>query len=97
MLYERLSEIAANKGCTTAQLALAWVHHQGKDVVPIPGTTKIENFEQNIGALSVKLTPDDMAELESIASAEAAKGARYMDGFPTYLTSDTPPLSSWKP
>ncbi|KAI7738944.1 hypothetical protein M8C21_007333, partial [Ambrosia artemisiifolia] len=97
LLYERVSAIAANKGCTTAQLALAWVHHQGKDVVPIPGTTKIENFEQNIGALSVELTPDDMAELESIASAEATKGERYRDGFPTYLTSDTPPLSSWKP
>nr|GEX54088.1 probable aldo-keto reductase 4 [Tanacetum cinerariifolium] len=50
-LYERVCEIAANKGCTPSQLALAWVHHQGKDVVPIPGTTKIENLKQNIGAL----------------------------------------------
>ncbi|KAI3523580.1 hypothetical protein L1887_01805 [Cichorium endivia] len=95
-LYERVSAIAAKKGCTPSQLALAWVHHQGNDVVPIPGTTKIENFQQNIGALSVKLTPEDMAELESIASDDAAKGDRYMDGFPTYLKSDTPPLSSWK-
>ncbi|CAH1452906.1 unnamed protein product [Lactuca virosa] len=96
MLYERVSAIAVKKGCTPSQLALAWVHQQGKDVVPIPGTTKIENLQQNIGALSVKLTPQDMAELESIASADAAKGDRYMDGFPTYLKSDTPPLSSWK-
>ncbi|XP_076882869.1 putative aldo-keto reductase 4 [Bidens hawaiensis] len=73
-LFERVSQIAANKGCTTGQLALAWVHHQGKDVVPIPGTTKIENFEQNIGALSVKLTPVDMAELESIALDEGLHG-----------------------
>ena len=65
MLYERVSVIAVKKGCTPSQLALAWVHHQGKDVVPIPGTTKIENLQQNIGALSVKLTPQDMAELES--------------------------------
>ncbi|CAI9278039.1 unnamed protein product [Lactuca saligna] len=65
MLYERVSAIAVKKGCTPSQLALAWVHHQGKDVVPIPGTTKIENLQQNIGALSVKLTPQDMAELES--------------------------------
>ncbi|CAI9296289.1 unnamed protein product [Lactuca saligna] len=65
MLYERVSAIAVKKGCTPSQLALAWVHHQGKDVVPIPGTTKIENLQQNIGALSVKLTPKDMAELES--------------------------------
>nr|KAJ0210545.1 hypothetical protein LSAT_V11C400169980 [Lactuca sativa] len=65
MLYERVSVIAVNKGCTPSQLALAWVHHQGKDVVPIPGTTKIENLQQNIGALFVKLAPQDMAELES--------------------------------
>ncbi|KAL7617976.1 hypothetical protein Lser_V15G01924 [Lactuca serriola] len=65
MLYERVSAIAVKKGYTPSQLALAWVHHQGKDVVPIPGTTKIENLQQNIGALSVKLTPQDMAELES--------------------------------
>ncbi|KAL7613574.1 hypothetical protein Lser_V15G05436 [Lactuca serriola] len=51
MLYERVSAIAVKKGCTPSQLALAWVHHQGKDVVPIPGTTKIENLQQNIGAL----------------------------------------------
>ena len=95
-MYARVCGIAAKKGCTPSQLALAWVHHQGKDVVPIPGTTKIENLKQNIGALSVKLTPQDMAALESIASDDAAKGDRYMDGFPTYLTSDTPPLSSWK-
>ncbi|KAJ9555871.1 LOW QUALITY PROTEIN: hypothetical protein OSB04_010485 [Centaurea solstitialis] len=92
-LYERRDR--GKEGCTPSQLALAWVHHQGKDVVPIPGTTKIENLEQNIGALSVKLTSEDMAELESIASADAAKGGRYTDGFPTYLESDTPPLSSW--
>nr|GEY01492.1 probable aldo-keto reductase 2 [Tanacetum cinerariifolium] len=66
-----------------------------KDVVPIPGTTKIENLKQNIGALSVSLTPQDMLELECISSDNAPEGDRYMDGFPTYLTSDTPPLSSW--
>ncbi|KAL4591162.1 hypothetical protein LXL04_004112 [Taraxacum kok-saghyz] len=96
MLYEKVSAIAEKKGCTPSQLALAWVHHQGNDVVPIPGTTKIENLQQNIGALSVKLTTEDMAELESIASDDATKGDRYMDGFPTFLNSDTPPLSSWK-
>ncbi|KAF3445970.1 hypothetical protein FNV43_RR11147 [Rhamnella rubrinervis] len=95
-LFERVSEIAARKGCTPAQLALAWVHHQGNDVCPIPGTTKIENFNQNIGALSVKLTTEEMAELESLASAGAVKGDRYPDGAPTWKNSDTLPLSSWK-
>ncbi|KAF2324161.1 hypothetical protein P3X46_002439 [Hevea brasiliensis] len=95
-LFERINEIAARKQCTPSQLALAWVHHQGDDVCPIPGTTKIENFIQNVGALSVKLTPEDMAELESIASASAVKGDRYESNNFTFKDSDTPPLSSWK-
>nr|XP_008380430.2 probable aldo-keto reductase 2 [Malus domestica] len=93
-IFERVSDLAARKGCTPSQLALAWVHHQGNDVCPIPGTTKIENFNQNIGALSVKLTPEEMAELESYASADAVKGGRYMDDFSTWKNSETPPLSS---
>ncbi|KAM0056341.1 putative perakine reductase [Helianthus debilis subsp. tardiflorus] len=96
ILFERVNELASKKGCTPSQLSLAWVHHQGNDVVPIPGTTKIENLEQNIGALSVKLTPEEMAELESIASADSVKGERYGSGLSTYADSDTPPLSSWK-
>ncbi|KAJ0966414.1 hypothetical protein J5N97_027552 [Dioscorea zingiberensis] len=95
-LFERVNEIAKKKGCSTAQLALAWVHHQGDDVCPIPGTTKVENFNQNIGALSVKLTPEEMAELESIASANDVRGDRYPSGMPTWRDSETPPLSSWK-
>ncbi|XP_061374379.1 probable aldo-keto reductase 2 isoform X1 [Gastrolobium bilobum] len=95
-IFERVNELAAKKGCTPSQLALAWVHHQGKDVCPIPGTTKIENFNQNIGALSVKLTPEEMAELESFVAEDAVKGDRYGDGIPTWKESDTPPLSSWK-
>jgi aryl-alcohol dehydrogenase-like predicted oxidoreductase len=82
-IFERVNEMAARKGCTPSQLALAWVHHQGKDVCPIPGTTKIENFNQNIGALFVKLTPEEMAELESFASEDVVKGDRYMNDFAT--------------
>ena len=93
-IFERVSDLAERKGCTPSQLALAWVHHQGNDVCPIPGTTKIENFNQNIKALSVKLTPEEMAELESYASADAVKGGRYMDDFSTWKNSETPPLSS---
>ncbi|XP_061969730.1 probable aldo-keto reductase 2 [Populus nigra] len=95
-LFERVKEIAARKQCTSSQLALAWVHHQGDDVCPIPGTTKIENFNQNVGALSVKLTPEEIAELESIASSDAVRGDRYGHGMPTFKDSDTPPLTSWK-
>ncbi|KAJ4716548.1 NAD(P)-linked oxidoreductase superfamily protein [Melia azedarach] len=96
-LFERVNEIARTKGCTPSQLALAWVHHQGDDVCPIPGTTKIANLNENIKALSVKLTPEEMAELEAIASADAVKGERYASVANTYKNADTPPLSSWKP
>ncbi|CAA3027927.1 auxin-induced protein PCNT115-like [Olea europaea var. sylvestris] len=95
-LFERVNDMAIRKGCTPSQLALAWVHHQGTDVCPIPGTTKIENLNKNIEALSIKLTKEDMAELESIASADAVKGDRYTPGFGTWEHSDTPPLSTWK-
>ncbi|MED6126209.1 hypothetical protein PIB30_076112 [Stylosanthes scabra] len=96
IIFERVNEMAAKKGCTSSQLALAWLHHQGNDVCPIPGTTKIENFNNNIGALSVKLTPQEMAELESFAAADVVKGGRYADGMPTWKNTETPPLSSWK-
>ncbi|KAI3699741.1 hypothetical protein L2E82_44233 [Cichorium intybus] len=96
ILYERVKEMAKKKGCTSSQLSLAWVHHQGNDVVPIPGTTKIENLEQNIGALSVNLTPEDMAELKSIASSVSVKGARNIATMLTYRETETPPLTSWE-
>jgi len=88
--------MAARKGCSTSQLALAWVHHQGSDVCPIPGTTKIQNFNDNVGALSVKLTPEEMAKLESYAVGEVQgdRNAVLMDII--WKDSDTPPLSSWK-
>ncbi|CAD6337877.1 unnamed protein product [Miscanthus lutarioriparius] len=95
-IFEDVNAMAAKKGCTPSQLALAWVHHQGNDVCPIPGTTKIENFNQNMGALSVKLTPDEMAELESCAAAGEVLGDRYPQMANTWKDSETPPLSSWK-
>ncbi|XP_010510923.1 PREDICTED: probable aldo-keto reductase 3 isoform X1 [Camelina sativa] len=95
ILFEKVFAMSEKKGCTPGQLALAWVHHQGDDVCPIPGTTKIENLNQNIGALSVKLTPEEMSELESIAQPESVKGERYMATVPTFKNSDTPPLPSW--
>ncbi|KAJ1268440.1 hypothetical protein BS78_07G135400 [Paspalum vaginatum] len=95
-VFEHVNEMAKRKGCTPSQLALAWVHHQGRDVCPIPGTTKIENFNQNVGALSVKLTQDDMAELESYADASNVQGDRHFRMSSTWKNSETPPISSWK-
>lgn len=96
IIFEKVSAIAERKGCTPSQLALAWVHHQGNDVCPIPGTTKVENLNQNIGALSVKLTPEELVELEGLASADNVWGDRYASGLATWKNSETPPLSSWK-
>ena len=95
LIFEKVNAMAVRKGCRPSQLALAWVHHQGPDVCPIPGTTKIENFNNNVAALSVKLTPDDMVELESYASVDV-QGDRYHDFLNTWKDSETPPLSSWK-
>ncbi|KAK4341484.1 hypothetical protein RND71_039985 [Anisodus tanguticus] len=95
-VYEKLSLMAARKGCTPSQLALAWVLHQGDDVCPIPGTTKIENFNENVGALSIKLTAEDMKELESYVSGDVVKGERHVYMSSTWINSETPPLSSWK-
>ncbi|PIN09414.1 Voltage-gated shaker-like K+ channel, subunit beta/KCNAB [Handroanthus impetiginosus] len=93
-IFEKIKEISARKGCTPSQLALAWVHHRGNDVCPLPGTTRIANLDDNIGALAVELTPEDMAELDSIVSL--VKGDRYATSTDTWQHKETPPLSSWK-
>ncbi|KAK3009608.1 hypothetical protein RJ639_014693 [Escallonia herrerae] len=95
-ICELVNEMALRKNCTTSQLALAWVHHQGRDVCPIPGMTKIENMKQNIGALSVKLKQEEMIDLESIEAADMVEGDNYGGQIVTWRDSDTPPLSSWK-
>ncbi|XP_076919231.1 putative aldo-keto reductase 3 [Bidens hawaiensis] len=94
ILFDKINEIAQKKRCTTSQLALAWVLHQGDDLSPIPGTSKVENFNENIGALSIKLEPQDMVELESIA--DAFKGNRLHPTILALSNIETVPLSSWK-
>jgi aryl-alcohol dehydrogenase-like predicted oxidoreductase len=78
-LVEAVERIAARKGCTPAQLALAWVLTRGEDVVPIPGTTKVARLEQNLGALGVKLDASDLAELDRELPKNAVAGARYAE------------------
>ena len=69
--------MAGEKGCTTAQLALAWVLAKGEDVVPIPGTKRRKYLDENIGALDVKLSDDDLCRLDEILPPGAAAGDRY--------------------
>lgn len=76
-LVQKIEDLAKEKGCTTAQLALAWVLAQGKDIFPIPGTKRLKYLEENIGALSVKLTHDELSTLDDIAPKGAASGSRY--------------------
>jgi aryl-alcohol dehydrogenase-like predicted oxidoreductase len=76
-LVGRVEELARKKKCTSSQLALAWVLAQGKDIVPIPGTKQRKYLEENVGALSVKLTPEDLRRLEEAAPRGAAAGDRY--------------------
>ena len=76
-LVERIKALAARKGCSPAQLAIAWVLAQGDDIVPIPGTKRRRYLEENIGALDVQLSPKELAEIDTILPAGAAAGSRY--------------------
>jgi aryl-alcohol dehydrogenase-like predicted oxidoreductase len=76
-LVTEVGKMAEEKGCTTAQLALAWVLAQGEDIVPIPGTKHVKYLDQNIGALDVELSEDELKRLDAILPPGAAAGERY--------------------
>jgi aryl-alcohol dehydrogenase-like predicted oxidoreductase len=76
-LVDLLGSIAQRKNATPAQIALAWLLAQKPWIVPIPGTRKLERLEENIGAVAVELTPDDLRDIESAASKITVHGARY--------------------
>src|ERR1700738_453387 len=76
-LVARIEAIAKDKHCTPGQLALAWVLAQGEDIVPIPGTRRRKYLEENVAALDVKLTKEDLRRIDEILPAGAAVGLRY--------------------
>ena len=76
-LVARIEKMGAQKGCTSAQLALAWVLAQGNDLVPIPGTKRRIYLEENLGASNIKLSPEDLAQINAIAPKGVAAGERY--------------------
>jgi aryl-alcohol dehydrogenase-like predicted oxidoreductase len=78
-LVDRVREIAAEKGITASQLALAWVLAQGNDVVPIPGTKRIRYLEENFGALDVSLSSEDLARIDAATPIGSTAGDRYSD------------------
>lgn len=78
-LVDRIKEVAAGKGCTPAQLALAWVQAQGEDIVPIPGTKRRKYLEENVAALGIRLTAEDLRRIDEVAPRGAAVGTRYSE------------------
>lgn len=76
-LVHQLEELAAQKGCTPAQLSLAWLLVQGPNIVPIPGTRRVATLEQNLGTLDVTLSAAELAQIDAVAPQGAATGERY--------------------
>ncbi|KAL3829503.1 hypothetical protein ACJIZ3_018305 [Penstemon smallii] len=79
--YFRVDVLAKKHSCTPAQLALAWINHQGDDITSIPGTTKIKNLHENIGSVKVKLTTDEVQELSNAVPTEEVAGNTQNDAF----------------
>jgi aryl-alcohol dehydrogenase-like predicted oxidoreductase len=78
-LVKKIEELAAAKSCTPSQLALAWVLAQGNDIVPIPGTKRAKYLDDNMGAINVRLTADDLVQIDAILPAGMAAGSRYSE------------------
>jgi len=76
-MVDRVARVAARKGCTPAQLALAWVLAQGGDIVPIPGSKRRERLEENAAAADIRLTPEDLQEIDALLPPGMAAGTRY--------------------
>jgi aryl-alcohol dehydrogenase-like predicted oxidoreductase len=76
-LVRKIEQFAASKGCTPSQFALAWVLAQGKDIVPIPGTKRVKYLDNNLGAVNVRLTVEELAQIDAILPLGSASGDRY--------------------
>ena len=76
-MVERLRDLAAEKGCTPAQLALAWLLSAHEDVVPIPGTSKVARLEENVAAADIRLSPDNLDSIDRASPKGVVAGKRY--------------------
>ncbi|KAH7543670.1 hypothetical protein FEM48_Zijuj02G0209900 [Ziziphus jujuba var. spinosa] len=96
IIYDRIETLARKHHCSPAQLALAWVLEQGDDVVPIPGTTKIKNLDDNIGSVRVKLTAEDLKEISDAVPIEEVAGSRTYGNMvkSSWNFANTPPKES---
>ncbi|KIW44792.1 uncharacterized protein PV06_03240 [Exophiala oligosperma] len=91
-LVQEIKALADAKGCTPGQLVLAFLMAQGDDIIPIPGTTKTKNFDDNMGALKVKITPEDNQKIRKAINAAEVHGGRYPEAFASALFVTTVPL-----
>jgi len=89
-LVDKIEVVAKKKNVTVAQLTLAWLLHQGGDIIPIPGTTKIDRVKENLGALNVKLSDEEAQDVRDACENAEIKGGRYGEAFMTYNFADTP-------
>jgi len=81
VLVDAITKLAEKKGCTPGQLALAWLLKQGDNVIPIPGSRQLKHFEENLGALKVTLSPEEVKEIRELAESADIKGERYPPEF----------------
>lgn len=91
-LVDEIVEIAKEKGCTPTQLTLAWLLAQGDDIIPIPGTTKVERLEENLGALNINISKDEEQRIRKICEEAEISGGRYPSILSKSLYADTPSL-----
>ncbi|KAK3041987.1 hypothetical protein RJ639_002295 [Escallonia herrerae] len=93
ILYTRIEALAFKHGCSPAQLALGWVLHQGDGIVPIPRTSKMKNLDDNVGALELKLTEDDIQEISDAVPVNEVAGSRSNENYlrVSWMFANTPP------
>ncbi|KAL1611846.1 hypothetical protein SLS60_000067 [Paraconiothyrium brasiliense] len=93
-LVQTLQEVASKKGCTAGELSLAWLLAQGLDIIPIPGTKKIKYLEENVNAINVQLTDEEVKHIRTEIERIEVTGNRYPPAFQSYSFGDTPELST---
>lgn len=91
-IVDALKAIAEKKGATAAQVTLAWLMAQGDDIIPIPGTTRIPNYDENLGALKVQLSKEDVQEIRDLINQTEVAGPRYGEQYAHLCYVDTKPL-----
>ena len=91
-VVDELGQLAKKKGCTPGQLTLAWLMAQGEDIIPIPGTKKVKYLEENMGALDVKLTAEEVTDIRTLIESAEVHGGRYNEQMIGLCFRDTPPL-----